>query len=92
MAKAKNESGKKNPDLANKKNEDGKTFSDLSDKSWFKEGDNIKIGDSFQKIMAGESTLLEVKEIYNGVEYQTWKIVITKDDKIYLLKTSRELK
>jgi len=75
-----------------KKNENEKTFSDLTGKSWFKEGDNIKLGDSFQKIMAGEFQTLEVKEIFYGKEFQTWIIVITKDDKIHLLKTSRELK
>ena len=78
--------------MAKTKIVNGKTFSDLTSKSWFKDGDNIKVGDSFQKIMAGESKLLEVKEIYNGTEYQTWQIVIAKDDKVYLLKTSRELK
>ena len=72
--------------MAKAKTVNGKTFSDLTNKSWFKDGDNIKVGDSFQKIMAGESTILEVKEIYHGVEYQTWQIVITKDEKIHLLK------
>ena len=70
----------------------GKTFSDLTNKSWFMDGDNIKVGDSFQKIMAGESKTIEVKDNYFGDNFQTWRIVIDKTDKIYLLKTSRELK
>jgi len=75
-----------------KKIENVKTFSDFSNKSWFKDGDNIKVGESFQKIMSGESELLQVKEILFGNPFQTWNIIITKDDKIHLLKTSRELK
>ena len=78
--------------MTKKKIENGKTFSDLTNKSWFMDGDNIKVGDSFQKIMAGESKTLEVKEILFGEHFQTWKIVVDKTDKIHLLKTSRELK
>ena len=72
--------------------ENQKLFSDFTNQSWFREGDNIKVGKDFSKIMSGESQTLEVKEILEGEQYQTWKIVITKDDKIHLLKTSRELK
>jgi hypothetical protein len=76
-----------------KLNENVKTFSDFTVKSWFIDKDNnIKVGDNFSKINDGESQTLEVKEILHGNPYTTWKIVITKDDKIYLLKTSRELK
>ena len=78
--------------MSRKKIENEKTFSDLTIKSWFRDGDNIKVGDSFPKIMAGEFQNLEVKEVLFGNPYQTWKIVITKDDKIHLLKSSRELK
>ena len=78
--------------MTKKKIVNGKTFSDLTNKSWFKDGDNIKVGDSFSKMLAGESKLLEVKEVLYGEQFQTWIIVITKDEKIYLLKTSRELK
>lgn len=74
------------------KNENLKTFSDLTNKSWFTDGQNIKVGDDFSKIMSGEFLTLEVKEILVGENYQTWKVVITNDDKICLLKTSRELK
>jgi hypothetical protein len=77
---------KKRPD------ENVKTFSDLTVKSWFMEKENIKVGDSFPQILAGENQTLDVKEVLHGNPYGTWKIVITKDDKIYLLKTSRELK
>ena len=75
-----------------KKIENQKTFSDLNNKSWFRDGDNLKVGDNFGKIMAGEFQTLEVKEILFGNEIQTFTIVITKDDKIHLLKSSRELK
>jgi len=78
--------------MTRKKTVDGKTFSDLTNKSWFKDGDNIKVGDSFSKMLAGESKLLEVKDVLNGEQFQTWQIVIAKDEKIYLLKSSRELK
>ena len=74
------------------KNENQKTFSDLTNKSWFKDGDNIKVGETFQKIMSGDFQVLDVKEILFGSEYQTWNIVITKDEKIHILKSSRELK
>jgi hypothetical protein len=72
--------------------ENQKTFSDLTNKSWFFDEENIKVGDNFPKIMSGESLTLEVKEILEGNPFHTWKIVITTDEKIYLLKTSRELK
>ena len=75
-----------------KKIENEKTFSDLTNKSWFKDGDNIKAEDSFPKIMAGDFQNLNVKEILFGNPYQTWKIIITKDDNLFLLKSSRELK
>jgi hypothetical protein len=55
------------------------------------DGRNIKVGDSFAKIMQNDFTILEVKEILHGSPVRTWKIVITKDDKFNLLKTSREL-
>ena len=73
-------------------NENVKTFSDMTNKSWFKDGDNIKVGESFQKIMAGEAETLEVKEILVGNQFQTLIVVITKDEKINILKSSRELK
>ena len=78
--------------MSKKKIENERTFSDMSNKWWFKDGDNIKVGDNFQKIMNGESLTLEVKDILSGNPYQTFTIVITKDEKIYLLKSTRELK
>jgi len=56
------------------------------------ENKNIKVGDNISKIMSSECETLEVKEILHGEPYKTWKIVIDNNDKIYLLKTSRELK
>ena len=73
-------------------NTDQKTFSDLTNRLWFTDGDKIKIGENMSKIMSGDSQTLDVKEILVGDIYHTWKIVITDDDKIHLLKTSRELK
>ena len=78
--------------MSKKKVENVKTFSDLTNKSWFMDGDNIKVGETFPKILAGECQTLEVKEILFGEQYQTWKIVVDKADKTHLLKTSRELK
>jgi len=75
-----------------KKIENQKTFSDLNNKSWFRDGDNIKVGDNFGKIMAGDFEILEVKEFLIGSPVQTFTIIITKDEKIHLLKSSRELK
>ena len=75
------------------KTENQKTFSDLTNQSWFRDGNNIiKVGKDFSKIMSGDYLTLEVKETLIGEHFQTWKIVITNDDKINLLKTSRELK
>jgi hypothetical protein len=42
--------------------------------------------------MSGESETVEVKEILHGDQYKTWILVIDTADKIYLLKTSKELK
>jgi hypothetical protein len=78
---------------AKEQNENIKTFSDYQVKSWFlDENKNIKVGDNISKIMSGECLTLEVKEVLHGDPYKTFRIVIDKDDKVYLLKTSRELK
>jgi hemin uptake protein HemP len=75
------------------KEENEKTFSDYQTKSWFQdENKNIKAGDNISKIMSGDCETIEVKELLQGEPYKTWKIVIDNNDKIYLLKTSRELK
>ena len=73
-------------------NENEKTFSDLTNKSWFKDGDVIKVGDSFPNIMKGDCETIEVKEVLSNDQYRTWKIAIDKGDKTYLLKSSRELR
>jgi len=78
--------------MTKKKIENQKTFSDLTNKSWFKDGDNIKVGENFSKIMNNEFETIEVKEVLFGNQYQTWNIVIDKTDNIHLLKSSRELK
>ena len=78
--------------MSKKKIENQKTFSDFTNMSWFMDKDNIKVGESISKILAGECQTLEVKDILFGEQFQTWRIVVDKADKIYLLKTSRELK
>jgi hypothetical protein len=71
-----------------------KKFSDFSNKSWLFENDTqiINVADSALKLMKGETTKIEVKEILYGDPWQTWRIIIDNNDKIYLLKTSKELK
>jgi hypothetical protein len=73
-------------------NENQKTFSDLTNKPWITEGQKIKYGDSPLEIVLEKTKILDVKEILFGDVYNTWKIVITTDDKIHLLKSTRELK
>ena len=72
--------------------ENVKTFSDSTNLSWYQEDDTIKLGESFPKILKGEFRAINVKEILSGNQFQTWKIVIDKEDNIYLLKSSKELK
>jgi hypothetical protein len=69
-----------------------KTFLVLTDKLWFTDGQKIKVGESMSGIMSGEVKIIDIKEILAGENYNTWKIIVDKEDKIYLLKTSRELK
>lgn len=78
--------------MKNKKDENVKTFSDWANKSWIKEDKTIKTGDTALKIMSGESQSIEVKDILYGDQYKTWILVIDTNEKIYLLKTSKELK
>jgi hypothetical protein len=42
--------------------------------------------------MAGECETLEVKEMLYGDPWNTWRILITPDSALHLLKTSRELR
>jgi hypothetical protein len=73
--------------------EDQKKFEDKTFNSWFVDDDkNIKVGQSLAKIMKGDCETLEVKENIYGGTSNTWRIVITKDDRIILLKSSKELK
>jgi hypothetical protein len=74
--------------------ENVKQFSDLSNMSWITENDGkvINVGDTALKLMKGEGQKIEVKEILYSDTWQTWRIVIDQTDKIYLIKTSRELK
>jgi hypothetical protein len=69
-----------------------KKFSDYSNKSWVIEDKTIKTGDSALKIMSGVVETIEVKDILYGDPWQTFCIVIDQNEKVFLLKTSRELK
>jgi hypothetical protein len=75
-------------------NENVKKFSDLSNKSWLVENDGktINTAESALNLMKGEGSKIEVKEILHGDPWQTWRIIIDQNDKVFLLKTSRELK
>jgi hypothetical protein len=74
------------------KNENQKTFTDLTTKSWFVDGQKIKVGENLSDIMSGKVLTIEVKDLFFGDTYNTWKIVTDKEDKIYLLKSCRQLK
>jgi hypothetical protein len=74
-----------------KKNDDMKRFNDFTFKTWLIDGSNIIIGESFSKIMKKESETFEVKDILYGEEHNSWRIVITTEGRILLLKTSKEL-
>ena len=69
-----------------------KKFSDLSNKAWIAEANSIKVGDSALKIMKGESETIAIKDIFFGEPWQTFRIVIDQQDKVFLLKSARELK
>jgi hypothetical protein len=73
-------------------NENVKKFSDYSNKSWVMEDKTIKAGESALKIISGVVETIEVKEIFYGDPWQTFRIVIDQTDKVFLIKTSRELK
>jgi hypothetical protein len=68
-----------------------KTFTDFTQKSWFVDGQKIKIGENLSNILSGKVEIIDTKEILDGDLSKTWKIVVDKEDKIYLLKTSRKL-
>jgi len=74
------------------KKENQKTFSVLTDKMWFIDKDKIKVGNNMSEIISGKTQTIDIKEILIGENYKTWNIVIDKEDKYYLLKTSKELK
>jgi len=76
----------------NQNENQGKTFTDLTTKRWFIDGQKIKIGNSFTEINSGKVTVIEIKEFLEGDLSKTWKIAVDKEDKIYLLKKSGELK
>jgi hypothetical protein len=80
--------------MTKKKNENVKTFFNWANKSWIMENENktIKTGDTALKIMSGECQSIQIKDILYGDQFKTWILIIDNEDKIYLLKTSKELK
>jgi hypothetical protein len=72
--------------------EDRKKFNDLTFKSWVMDEGILKVGESGVKLMKGDCETLEIKDTYYGEPSNTWRIVITTDDKLHLLKSSREVK
>jgi hypothetical protein len=77
--------------MGKKPTENQKTFTDLTQKSWFIDGQKIKIGESLTNFLSGKVDVIETKEILDGDLSKSWKIVVDKEDKIYLLKTSKKL-
>jgi hypothetical protein len=76
-----------------KENEENvKTFTDFTYKSWFVDGDKIRVGDGLSDIMGTDFIIIELKEMFYGSPSKTWLIVADKEDKLYLLKTSKEFK
>lgn len=81
--------------MAKKNNvqENRKTFEDNTLNAWFIDEDGkFKVGESLAKIMKGECETLEVEETYYDEPSNTWRIIVTADDKIHLLKSFKELK
>jgi hypothetical protein len=74
--------------------ENAKKFQDATHKARLTEtdGKRIKAGGNAAKIMAGECDTLEIKEMFHGDPWNTWRILVTADNGLFLLKTSRELK
>jgi hypothetical protein len=73
--------------------ENVRKFQDLTNKSWVTEtdGKSIKVGDSAAKIMAGDCETVAIREMLYGETANTWRIAISAEGSILLLKTSREL-
>jgi len=69
-------------------------FKDFGDKTWISENDGkqIKVGASVAKIISGESETIAITELLHGTPWKTWRIALTADNSIILLKTSREVK
>jgi hypothetical protein len=78
--------------MTKKKPENVKTFFDWTNKSWVIEDKTIKTGETALKVIKGECETIQVKDVLYGDQYRTWILVIDTGDKIYLLKTSKELK
>jgi hypothetical protein len=79
--------------ITKKKKFEGETreFHDFTEKAWYMKDGMIKAGDGFSEIMEGQSVAIEVKEVFYGAVVKTWLIVIARDEKVYLFKTSKDL-
>jgi hypothetical protein len=75
-----------------KGNEDVKTFDDFSNQYWYNDGEKIMVGNDFKAIVAGDCQTLIPKEIIYGAPAKTWRLIVTVDDKLHLIKTSKQLK
>jgi hypothetical protein len=80
--------------MGKKPDENVKKFKDETNKSWVADADGkrIKIGENAAQIIDGKCATLEIREMLFGDPANTWRIVITTDGIIHLLKTSRALK
>jgi len=73
--------------------ENRKTFEDKTLNSWYTDDKGkVKIGESLAKIMKGDCETVDVRENYYGEPSNTWRIITTNDNRMILLKSSRELK
>jgi len=73
--------------------EERKTFEDKTFSRWLMDEEGtITVGASTAKIMKGDCETFKAKEIYYGDVSNTWRIIVTTDDRIVLLKSSRDLK
>ena len=81
--------GKKQAD-----DENVRKFKDMTHRAWVIETDekHVKIGDTTAKIMAGDCETLEIREMLYGEPFNAWRILVTADGTVHLLKSSRELK
>ena len=74
--------------------ENVRKLKDMTHRAWVTEtdGKHIKIGDTTAKVMAGACETLEIREMLYGEPFNAWRILVTADGNVHLLKFSKELK